>query len=162
VLEAATADVKNVARHSNLIAALGNKSMQDKHWAKVWGLVEGPPSTLLNFNLHQLLQAGVDSHFEKVEEISAFAAGEANILKTVADISAMWEETFFVVKPYRDTKDRFFITEIDDLVAGLEDHQMTIQTSMGSKYVAEIRDEVEQWEKRLGYISDVIDEWLVF
>jgi hypothetical protein len=32
VLEAATADVKNVSRHSNLIAALGNKSMQEKHW----------------------------------------------------------------------------------------------------------------------------------
>jgi len=39
---------------------------------------------------------------------------------------------------------------------------MTIQTSMGSKYVAEIREEVELWEKRLGYISDCIDEWLVF
>jgi hypothetical protein len=38
----------------------------------------------------------------------------------------VWEETFFVVKPYRDTKDRFFITEIDDLVMALEDHQMTI------------------------------------
>jgi len=39
---------------------------------------------------------------------------------------------------------------------------MTIGTSMGSKYVAEIRDEVEAWEKKLGYISDCIDEWLVF
>jgi len=128
----------------------------------VWGLVDGPPQTLLNFNLHQLLSAGVDAHFEKVEEISAFACGEAAILKTVADISVTWEETSFTVRPYRDTKDRFFITEIDDLITTLEDNQMTIQTSMGSKYVAEIRDEVEQWEKRLGYISDVIDEWLVF
>jgi dynein heavy chain len=33
---------------------------------------------------------------------------------------------------------------------------------MGSKFVAEIRDEVELWEKKLAYISDVIDEWLVF
>lgn len=33
---------------------------------------------------------------------------------------------------------------------------------MGSKHVVEIRDTVEEWEKRLGYISDVIDEWLVF
>jgi len=33
---------------------------------------------------------------------------------------------------------------------------------MGSKYVSEIRDEVEAWEKKLAYISDVIDEWLVF
>lgn len=122
VLEAATADVKTVSRHSNLIAALGNKSMQDKHWSKVWSLVGGPPGTLLNFSLQSLLGAGVDSHFEKVEEISAFAAGESNIMKTVADISAAWEEMFFVVKPYRDTKDRFFITEIDDLVTTLEDH----------------------------------------
>jgi dynein heavy chain len=33
---------------------------------------------------------------------------------------------------------------------------------MGSKFVAEIRDEVELWEKKLAYISDVFDEWLVF
>lgn len=39
---------------------------------------------------------------------------------------------------------------------------MTIGTSMGSKYVAEIRDQVEYWEVELGYISDCIDEWLVF
>lgn len=39
---------------------------------------------------------------------------------------------------------------------------MSVQTMMGSKHVVEIRDEVEIWEKRLGYISDVIDEWLVF
>jgi len=74
----------------------------------------------------------------------------------------LWEETFFVCRQYRDTKDRFFITEIDELITQLEDNQMTIQTSMGSKFVAEIRDEVEMWEKKLGYISDCIDEWLVF
>jgi len=39
---------------------------------------------------------------------------------------------------------------------------MTVQTSMGSKYVAEIRPAVEVWEKRLGYISDCLDEWLIF
>jgi dynein heavy chain, axonemal len=33
---------------------------------------------------------------------------------------------------------------------------------MGSKFVAEIRGAVEMWEKHLGYIADVIDEWLTF
>ena len=33
---------------------------------------------------------------------------------------------------------------------------------MGSKHVTEIRAMVEEWEKKLGYISDVIDEWLTF
>lgn len=162
VLEAAIAEVKSVSKYSALISALGNKSMQEKHWVKVWGLVEGQPSTMLNFTFYQLLQQGIDQHFDRVEEISAFAGGEASILKTVSEIRALWDETNFVCRGYRDTKDRFFITEIDDLITQLEDHQMTVQTSMGSKYVAEIRDEVEVWEKKLGYISDVIDEWLVF
>jgi dynein heavy chain, axonemal len=39
---------------------------------------------------------------------------------------------------------------------------MSIQTMMGSKHVTEIRPKVEKWEKRLGYYSDVIDEWLTF
>ena len=136
--------------------------MQEKHWVKVWALVDTPPATLLAFTLDQLLKQGIDAHLERVEEISASAAGEAGILKTVGEIAEMWQDTTFTVRPYRDTKDRFFITDVETLIEQLEDHQMTIQTSMGSKHVAEIRDEVEAWEKRLGYISDCIDEWLIF
>lgn len=116
----------------------------------------------MQFPLTVLLDQGIENHLEKVEEISAFAAGEAGILKTISEIEEMWQETAFVCRGYRDTKDRYFITEIEDLLLQLEDNMMLIQTSMGSKYVAEIRDEVEKWEKKLAYISDCIDEWLVF
>jgi hypothetical protein len=51
-LDAARAEVSEVNRHCNLIAALGNQAMQEKHWVKVWALVGGPPGTLLNFNLN--------------------------------------------------------------------------------------------------------------
>jgi dynein heavy chain len=136
--------------------------MLDKHWHNVWQLVGGPPGTLLNFNLNQLIEAGIESHFENVEAVSAQAGGEAAILEQIKEITGLWSDTTFVVKNYRDTKDRFFITEIDDMITQLEDHQMSVQTMMGSKHVVEIRDIVEEWEKRLGYISDVVDEWLVF
>lgn len=33
---------------------------------------------------------------------------------------------------------------------------------MGSKFVLEIKEQVESWEKRLGYLGYVIDEWLKF
>jgi len=126
VHEAATREVKDVARYGNLIAALGNQAMQEKHWQKVWSLVETQPATLMNFPLTQLLQQGIENHFDKVEEISAFAAGEAGILKTVAEIQELWEGTSFTCRAYRDTKDRFFITEIEELLTQLEDHQMLI------------------------------------
>jgi dynein heavy chain len=44
----------------------------------------------------------------------------------------------------------------------LEDDQMTVGNCMGSKFVVDIRPQVEEWEKRLSTISDVIDEWLTF
>jgi dynein heavy chain len=122
VLDAAKAEIKAVSKQKNLIAALGNQSMLHKHWTNVWALVGGPPGTLEQFTLNQLLEAGIEEHFERVEEISAQAGGEAGILTQIAEITALWEETSFVVKNYRDTKDRFFITEIDDLIVQLEDH----------------------------------------
>jgi len=82
----------------------------------VWTLLETPPVNVINFTLAQLLQQGIDNHLEKVEDISAFAAGEAGILKTVTDIQEQWEGTAFTCRGYRDTKDRYFITEIEDLL----------------------------------------------
>lgn len=151
-----------VKQHSPLIAALGNRDMTEQHWQKVWALCETPPTNTVAFSLNTLLEQGIDQHLERVEEISAFAAGEAGILKTVAEIKATWEGLSFVVKGYRDSKDRYYITEVDDLYTQLEDDQVKVQTAMGSKYVAEIRPKVEEWEKNLGYVSDCLDEWLVF
>lgn len=61
---------------------------------------------------------------------------------------------------YRDMKDRYIIGQIDDSITQLEDHQVSVGTMLGSKFVQEIRPQVEGWEKKLSYISDVIDEWL--
>lgn len=80
VLDAVKAEVKAVVKQSNLIAALGNPSMLEKHWHNVWQLVGGPPGTLLNFNLNQLIEAGIEEHFEEVDMISGQAGGEATIL----------------------------------------------------------------------------------
>jgi dynein heavy chain, axonemal len=108
------------------------------------------------------LSEGIDQHYEKIEEISSMASGEATIEQTLREIIAVWKQANFTVLNYRDTKDRFIIGEIEDTITQLEDHQMSIQTMMGSKHVTEIRPKVEKWEKRLGYYSDVIDEWLTF
>jgi dynein heavy chain len=42
----------------------------------------------------------------------------------------------------------------------LDDHQLKVQTMLGTRFVQEIRPIVEEWEKRLVLIGDTIDEWL--
>ena len=42
----------------------------------------------------------------------------------------------------------------------LEDSQVALQTILASRFVGGIRDEVEEWEKKLSLLSEMLDEWL--
>ena len=75
-------------------------------------------------------------------------------------IKDKWENTYFVVASYRD--DKYILKEVEEVITQLEDDSLQVSTMMGSKFVNEIKEEVQEWETRLGYISDVIDEWLTF
>ncbi len=55
-------------------------------------------------------------HIEEIEDISGAAQGELQIENTLKIVKDRWEEINFVVISYRDSKDRFVITEVDDLV----------------------------------------------
>lgn len=61
---------------------------------------------------------------EEIQEISDCAQGEANIKSKMDEVSERWDQTNFVVVSYRDSKDRFIVTEIEDLITQLEDDTM--------------------------------------
>ena len=82
--------------------------------------------------------------------------------REMGEVKGRWAVREFAVFNYRDSKDRFIIKEVEDVITELEDDIMTVSAMMGSRYVTEIKHEVEEWERRLGYISDTIDEWLTF
>ena len=42
----------------------------------------------------------------------------------------------------------------------LEDSQVALQTILASRFVGGIRTEVEEWEKKLSLLSEMMDEWL--
>lgn len=54
---------------------------------------------------------------------------------------------------YREAKDKFIIGSVEEIMQTLDDHQLKIQSMMGSRYVAEIRETVEIMEKRLLLVS---------
>lgn len=99
----------------------------------------------------------------EIDEISGAACGELQIETQLEEVKRRWDEEMeFVVIPYRDFKDKFLISGVDELIEQLEDDQMTVGTMMGSKFVAEVRDDVEEMEQRLKYIDIVLVEWLTF
>lgn len=157
VLDELSKEVTGVFGHLKLIVALGQKAMEKRHWKKIFDLTEGMSS--MSNNLEQtctfdyLIKDGnIEAHTEDIEDISGMAQGELAIRTQMQSVGQMWEDMMFSITPYRDSKDRFILGDIEDLMTQLEDDQMQVSTMMGSKFVAEIRDMVEEWEKKLGYI----------
>lgn len=72
---------------------------------------------------------------EEMEEISAKASGEAGIEMQLDEIKRKWQELNFEVKSYRDYKDKFILGSIEDIVAALDDHQLKVQTMLGTRFV---------------------------
>jgi dynein heavy chain len=98
----------------------------------------------------------------EIDEISGTASGEAQIENQLRDVRERWAVLAFEIIPYRDFKDKFLISGVDDFITILEDDQMAVGTMMGSKFVAEIREDVERMEQSLKYIDIVLVEWLTF
>lgn len=68
------------------------------------------------------MDCGVLDVAQQVEDISGQATGESNIEQQCQQIEALWNETYFIVIPYRDMKDRYIIGTIEDVMTQLEDH----------------------------------------
>ena len=152
--------VKEVSNILPVIENLSIGALKSRHWVKIFEALEGDAEYTEGrfFSLSELIKWGVLNIKEKVEEISATAAGEFSLESTVEEIKKAWDGTNFELSNYREQKDKFYITKVEDMLTQLEDHQVLVQTMLGNRHVAEIRGYIEDWDKKLRLVQDVIDE----
>ena len=70
-----------------------------------------------------------------------------------------WDKANFTLNNHRDQEDVYVLGALDEIFLLLEDNQVTLQTMLGSRYIAGVHAEVEEWEKKLALLSDTLDEW---
>ena len=164
VLMAFSQEVQDVVDHAELIKALGCKDLMDRHWKSIFMKMESNFVTMdrRDLTLQRMIEDGALDHAEFISDVAGNAKGEAELSRQMDEVKDRWAIREFVVSPYRDSKAYFIIKEVEDVITELEDDIMQVSAMMGSRYVNEIRNEVEEWERKLGYISDTIDEWLTF
>jgi dynein heavy chain len=110
-------EVQEVACIKKLISALGVEAMQPRHWVKVFDLLkEAVPISLESMTLSSLLQLDAAKYEQEIDDISGAAQGEAQIENALKDVRERWAELPFEVIPYRDFKDKFLISGVDDLI----------------------------------------------
>lgn len=139
---------------------LGNPNLRSRHWEKILGQIGIKFFNGMQLCLQEMLLAKVTDHKDFVQEVSACASGEAQLEASLEKIRSGWEKIEFLVLNHRDQHGLYILGPCEEVFTLLEDNQVTLQTMLGSRYIAGIRDAVETWERKLASLSETLDEWI--
>ena len=141
---------------------LRNDSLQPRHWQEIEEIIDHEFDKEHTYTLGELLDLKVVNHQQDISVVATKAVSEAALLglfqKKVLDI---WVTMEFIVNPHKESKEVFILGSVEDIVAALDDSLVTLNTILGSRYCAPIRDDVENWQRKLNLLSDTLDEWLL-
>ena len=75
------------------------------------------------------------------------------------EIEEMWNNMKFTVVPYMKGPSMrgYILGAIDEIVQNLDDSSMNLQSMSASRFVGPFLNSVQNWEKSLSHISEVLD-----
>ncbi|XP_076363131.1 dynein heavy chain at 89D isoform X2 [Tachypleus tridentatus] len=116
-----------------------------------------------NFTLGNLFAMELHRFSETIEEIVGSASKELNIEKGVQEVQKTWDSMKFeIVKYMKGTKERgFILSAVDDVLQALDDNGMNLQSMSASRFVGPFLKVVQEWERALSHISEVLEVWMV-
>ncbi|RNF27392.1 putative dynein heavy chain [Trypanosoma conorhini] len=139
----------------------GNKHMTPAHWNIVLKAATGADNRYHEgLNLQTLQEYNIMDHKDILAEQSGFATGEWRIVNDLDKIKAAWDVLPFETIPYKNREGVFILAQLEDVIQQLDDHQLELQTIMASRFVAPVRERVEEWIRNLRLVGDVIEEWV--
>jgi dynein heavy chain len=143
-----------------IVTDLRNPTLKDRHWEKITNLIGFNIQESENFSLSDLITKGVTKYQEDINNIATSAQQEAILEEMMLKVQNIWEKLQFEVKPYKDVKDLYILGDTSEVIASLDDSLVTINTVLGSRYVAGIRNMVDSWRTKLMHFQETLDEWL--
>ncbi|XP_052412947.1 dynein axonemal heavy chain 10 [Carassius gibelio] len=147
-----------------LLLDLKNEALRARHWKDLMERTgtsfEMNPNT---FTLENMFSMELHKYGNVISEIVTSAVKELGIEKGVKEVEATWETMKFSVQRFlKGTQEHGFILgAVDDILQRLDDDAMNLQSMAGSHYVGPFLATVQQWEKNLSLISEIIEVWML-
>jgi len=143
-----------------VVVNLRNESLKERHWNQIHSLIGFAIQGDDTFTLGKLIEKHVTDYAENITSIATSAVQESVLEGMMDKVERIWKTTEFEAKPYKDTKDLYILGDVSDIIVNLDDSLVTINTVLGSRYVAGIRDMVESWRRKLMLFQETLDEWI--
>ncbi|XP_067660223.1 dynein axonemal heavy chain 10-like [Haliotis asinina] len=147
-----------------LFVDLKHEALRERHWkelmAKTGQKFDINPET---FTLANVFSMELHRFQETIQEIVTCASKEMGIEKGVKEVEETWSNMKFTVQAYmKGTSHRGFILgSVDDVLQILDDSAMNLQSMSASRFIGPFLNSVQNWEKSLSHISEVLDVWMV-
>jgi dynein heavy chain len=86
-----------------------------------------------------------------------------SIFQGVKEVEDTWANLKFNVQSYmKGASNRGYILgTVDEVLQSLDDNAMNLQSMSASRFVGPFMNSVQNWEKSLSLISEVLDVWMV-
>ncbi|KAG5844641.1 hypothetical protein ANANG_G00164650 [Anguilla anguilla] len=147
-----------------LLVDLKDEALRERHWKE---LMERTGTSfemnLETFTLENMFAMELHKYGSVIGDIVTSAVKELSIEKGVKEVVETWESMRFSVQRYfKGTQERGCILgAVDEILQSLDDNAMNLQSMAGSRFVGPFLSTVQQWEKSLSLISEVIEVWML-
>lgn len=159
IWESIKGDIERFKDTIPLIMSLRNKAMRSRHWASLQekiGIDFDPYGT--DFTLNNIMNMGFLAHVNFISELSTNANKELAIEVALNELEKRWSEVAMDMGTY---KDKYFkLKSTDDISQFLEDDSVALSTMKASKYYHSFKHRIDEWERTLSTISEVIESTL--
>lgn len=145
-----------------LVSLLMSKAMRSRHWDALMKITKKPdfcpPTANSNMILGELLSLNLHEKSNDVEEICDQAVKEEKIEETLIQMDSRWSKIVFTMIPYRKQGSDEEIPLLgigEEDYESLENDQLMIQGILASRFVAQFKEEVSEWQRSLFAVNEV-------
>ncbi|CAM4551630.1 unnamed protein product [Caretta caretta] len=146
----------------SVIVFLRSPCLQPRHWEAIQYIIGQSISWDKKFTLEDVLQLNLFQYKKEIIDVSVTATNEATLEVMLNKIINLWNKTNFHLSPHcSETSTVMIISSAEDIMAQLEESQVTISTIKGSCYVGPIKNLVDAWDRKLNLFYRTLEEWLI-
>jgi dynein heavy chain len=142
-----------------MIVTLRNPGMRDRHWVKIADLLGVDIMPIENFTTEEIIGLNLKNSLDVIQKIGESAAKEYQIEMALDKMEKEWESQTIQIHPYKETGTGV-IRGIDDVNGILDEHITMTQTIMFSAFKGPFEQRIEEWNRKLCTVSDVLEVWV--
>lgn len=143
-----------------MIVTLRNPGMRDRHWEKIAQQLQVDILPIDNFTTEQIIAMNLKDSLELIQKIGESAAKEYQIEQALDKMEREWENMNLNIHNYRETGTGV-LKGVDDINVILDEQITMTQTIMFSAFKGPFEQRIDEWNRKLCCVSDVLEVWVV-